>query len=152
MKAEVRAQQSKALSAMQEQVDKYVYARANAPHPELEAYEQVLRSNASAGMAPANGGGDQVLASGPCPNGGVEMLVRKSDGVVVLLMPDLPQVKNTPQGPRQVKTQVPLELPLVRRTVQSGVTMRLNALWGHPNVALLLFQGRFSTAAREIVL
>lgn len=152
MKAQLRAHQAQALGAMQEQIDKYVYARAHAPHPELEAYEQILRANASAGMAPAEGGGDQILAAGPSPNGGVEMIVRKSDSVVVLLMPDLPQVKNTPQGPRQVKTQVPLELPLVRRTVEPELTRRLNIMFGRPNVALLLFQGRFSTAARELAL
>lgn len=143
---------------MPEQLMKeYQYAQANAAHPELRAYEEILHARASHSLdnvqTQGTLGEDKILASGLSPNGGVEMLVRKADGVVVLLMPDLPQVRNTPRGPKMVKTQMPLELPLVRSTAPRHLTMRLNRVWGYPPMfACLLFQGRFNTAAREITL
>src|ERR1700744_4077893 len=114
-------------------MEEYQHAQANAPHPELRAYEEILQARANRALedvqAQGTLGEDTILASGPSPNGGVEMLVRKTDGVVVLLMPDLPQVKNTPRGPKMVKTQMPLELPLVRSTAPKHLTMRLNRVW-----------------------
>jgi hypothetical protein len=142
----------------QEQLDRYMFAKATAPHPEREAYRAILgqraqRETGAPLLAPAHGGGDQILASGPSPNGGVEMLVRKSDGVVVLLLPDMPQVKNTPKGPKMYKPAMPLELPLVRRTAPKLSYLVIHRAFGwHVEPALLLFQGRFNTAAREIVL
>jgi hypothetical protein len=141
----------------QDQLEKYMYAKEHAPHPDKDAYVAILEQRAARGqvfnpteMNP-NSGGDQIIGMGPSPNGGVEMLVRKSDGVAVLLMPNMPQVKNTPKGPRMQKTQVPVELPLVRRTAPKQSVQVLHRLWGRPvPTALLLFQGRFNTAAREI--
>jgi hypothetical protein len=143
----------------QEQLDKYMFAKATAPHPERDAYAAILAQRAQraealqqhAPMEPAQGGGDQILASGPSPNGGVEMLVKKSGGVVGLLMPDMPQVKNTLRGPKMYKPAMPLELPLVRRTAPTRMQMEIWRLFNRPiQPALLLFQGRFNTAAREI--
>jgi hypothetical protein len=139
-----------------EQMEKYMYARKHAPHPEVEAYNQILTQRAAKSTASMQVigmlGQDQVLAAGESPNGGVEMMVRKADGVVVLLMPDLPQVKNTPKGPVMVKTQMPLQLPLVRCTAPRPIALALGRLFKQPQRALLLFQGRFSTAAREVPL
>lgn len=137
-------------------VEEYFHAQATAPHPEREAYSKILAAKQRAGMSfivddvqPR----DQILATGPHEGGGAEMIVRKADGVVVLLMPQLPQVRNTPQGPKQVKTAAPAELPLVKRTIARPIQQNINRMLGEPPLpALLLFQGRFGTAARELSL
>lgn len=133
----------------------YYAAQANAPHPEKDAYAEILRQRHERGSmqaTEATAGGDKVIAMGPHEHGGMELIVRKADGVVVLLRPQQPQVRNTPKGPKMVKTQAPAELPLVRRTAPTELSIQINryVLGEPPLPALLLFQDRFSTAAREL--
>lgn len=153
-------------TAMAEMYEKYFYAKEHAPHPEKDAYRAILEQRTAKEVkgrvkfliddmevVGRRTGGDTILATGPSPNGGMELIVRKSDGVVVLLMPDMMQVKNTPKGPKNYLPQRPLELPLVRRTAPTLLQQALNRMLGEPPLpVLLLFQGRFSTAARELQL
>lgn len=98
-------------------------------------------------------GGDTILAAGPSPNGGVEMIVKKSDGAVVLLMKDVPQVRNTPKGPKMYTPQHPLELPLVRRNIPRKLIVEYcRATKQPPPPALLMFQSKFTTITRELQL
>jgi hypothetical protein len=161
MKDHGRSSVQAAKAAQAAMYEKYFYAKEHAPHPEREAYAAILEQRKGktpqvivddllqpVGQAT---GGDTILAAGPSPNGGIEMIVKKSDGVVVLLMPDMMQVKNTPKGPKNYKPQRPLELPLVRRMAPTEIQQRVNKMLGEPPLpALLIFQGRFSTACREL--
>jgi hypothetical protein len=116
------------------------------------AYEQILAARQRNEVV-RTADKDEVLAVMPHEYGGVEMLVRKADGVVVLLVPQGLQVKNTPKGPKNFRPQAPYQLPLVRTFRPTEIALNMTRVLGRPAPpALLLFQDRVGVQMREFAL